>query len=432
MSGINNAMLAGVSGLSANSAALASISDDIANVNTVGYKANNVQFSDMVTNTAGVSYPSGGVQAVNTQEVTVQGVMQSASAPTDLGISGNGFFVTSQGASAISGTNTALYTRAGAFTENAQGYLVNSAGLFLQGWPANASGTVATNPSSLASLSPINLSQIISTPVPTTTAGIVGNVDSAQAVSAGAATYAAGGMAAGTTTPDFTMQIPVSDSEGGSQTLQIDMLKTGANTWAAEVVSNPASATTGTHGLIASGTITFNSDGTLNTASPALTSLAVNWSPSMGIANQTISLNLNTLTQDNSTSTLTNVQANGTPTGSLTSVQVSSTGVVSAVFSNGTSRTIAQVALATFPDPDGLTAVNGDAYQASQASGNFTLQVPGSGGSGNIESSNLESSTVDLSAEFTNMITTQRAYSASSKIITTADSMLQDLISIIR
>jgi flagellar hook protein FlgE len=99
MSGINSAMLAGVTGLSANSAALASISDDIANVNTVGYKANDTQFSDLVTETAGSGYAAGGVQALSTQNVSVQGVLQSASSPTDLAISGQGFFVTSQNAS---------------------------------------------------------------------------------------------------------------------------------------------------------------------------------------------------------------------------------------------------------------------------------------------------------------------------------------------
>jgi flagellar hook protein FlgE len=145
-----------------------------------------------------------------------------------------------------------------------------------------------------------------------------------------------------------------------------------------------------------------------------------------------VGLNLSALSQDNATSAVTSIAANGTPTGSLSSVDVSSTGTVTAVFSNGVTRTIAQVAVGTFANPDGLTSVSGDAYQSSTASGAFTLNTAGTGGAGTISPSNLESSTVDLSAEFTNMITVQRAYSASSKIITTADSMLQDLIAIIR
>ena len=553
MSGINSAMLAGVTGLSANSAALASISDDIANVNTVGYKANNTQFSDMVTNTAGSGFSSGGVQAVSMQEITVQGVMQSASSPTDLAISGNGFFVTSQTPGSPSTANSPMFTRAGAFSENSQGYLVNTAGLYLQGWLADSSGNITTDPSNLSLLSPINMSQITSDPVPTTAATLNANLNSSQTVSTGslstdnysaiadsaavnhniAVTYTpdtaaantynvsavdsvtgttytgtvtfngtTGAFASGTgafstgaltlastatipvtsiglstdsaalatynpvsnsmaaytasggtsgVKPDFTMQIPVSDSEGGTQTLQVNFMKTAnANQWYAEVVSVPASsvkAGTGTPaGQIASGIVSFTNTGQLDTANTTLplnlsfgasnatapTSPAVNWGPSLGIGSQKVALDFSALTQDSAPSTVTTINANGTPTGTLSTVQVSSQGMVTAVFSNGTQRTIAQLAIATFANPDGLTAVSGDAYQTSLASGTYNLKTAGTAGAGTISSNNLESSTVDLSAEFTNMITTQRAYSASSKIITTADSMLQDLISIIR
>jgi flagellar hook protein FlgE len=501
MSGINSAMLAGVTGLSANSAALASISDDIANVNTVGYKANDTQFSDLVTETAGSGYAAGGVQALSTQNVSVQGVLQSASSPTDLAISGQGFFVTSQNASSpATAGNTPLFTRAGAFTENSQGYLVNAAGLYLQGWTANASGSVTTDPSNLALLQPINLAQISSTPEPTTQATVDANLESSTAVSQAAtdasnsaanaatitayasissptaaqttayntavaqtaaaysATSATTSMAAYTnsggttgTQPDFTMQIPVSNTEGGTQTVQVDFLKSStANQWYAEVVAVPASSVTVGSGLqagqIATGVVAFNDSGQLDTTNTTLpssltfgasgssapSSTGVNWASSLGIGAQTVGLNLSALSQDNATSAVTSIAANGTPTGSLSSVDVSSTGTVTAVFSNGVTRTIAQVAVGTFANPDGLTSVSGDAYQSSTASGAFTLNTAGTGGAGTISPSNLESSTVDLSAEFTNMITVQRAYSASSKIITTADSMLQDLIAIIR
>ena len=472
MSGINSAMLSGVTGLSANSAALASISDDIANVNTIGYKANDTQFEDMVTNTAGSSYASGGVQAVTTSDVSVQGVMQSAASPTDLAISGQGFFVTAQNPASPSTTNTPLYTRAGAFSENSQGYLVNTAGLYLQGWLADASGNITTDPSNMSLLQPINLSEITADPVPTTSAAVNANLNSAQTVSqasqdaasnptaadAYSATSVSTSMAAytasgGTTgsKPDFTMQIPVSDSEGGTQTLQVDFMKSSTpNQWYAEVVAVPSTGVQTAAGVpagqIASGVVTFTDTGQIDSANTTLPlSLTLgasnagapaagttNWGASLGISNQTVALNFNALTQDSAASTVTSINANGTPTGTLSTVQVSTDGVVTAVFSNGTQRTIAQLAIATFANPDGLTAVSGDAYQASLASGSYNLKTAGTGGAGTISASNLESSTVDLSAEFTDMITTQRAYSASSKIITTADSMLQDLISIIR
>jgi flagellar hook protein FlgE len=474
MSGINSAMNAGVAGLAANSAALASISDDIANVNTVGYKANDVQFSDLVTSSSGVGYASGGVQTVSTSNVTVQGVMQSASSPTDMGISGAGFFVTSQTAASPSATNPALYTQAGAFSTNSQGYLVNSAGLYLEGWPADANGNVTTDPSNQALLAPINISQISTTPVPTTSVSITANLDSSQAVSQAAtdfgtaaadaydptsastsmAAYTASGGTTGTE-PDFTMQIPISNSLGGAQTVQVDFLKSSVpDQYYAEVVAVPASSVTTAAGVpagqIATGVVAFTSSGQLDTANTTLplslafgastaaapTAPAVNWASSLGIGGQTVALDLTGgaggLTQQDVASSVTSVDPNGTPTGSLSSVEVGTNGDVTAVFSNGTTRLIAQVAIATFANPDGLTAVSGDAYQASLQSGTYNLHTAGSGGAGTIDPSNLESSTVDLSTEFTNMITTQRAYSASSKIITTADEMLQDLISIIR
>jgi flagellar hook protein FlgE len=126
------------------------------------------------------------------------------------------------------------------------------------------------------------------------------------------------------------------------------------------------------------------------------------------------------------------VTSNGTTFGNLTSIKIDQNGFVTAVFDNGVTRQIAQVALATVPNADGLTQLSGDAYRISTASGNFTLKAAGTGGSGTISPSSLEASTVDLSTEFTDLITTQQAYSASSKIITTADNMMQDLINVIR
>ena len=163
---------------------------------------------------------------------------------------------------------------------------------------------------------------------------------------------------------------------------------------------------------------------------------AVNWAASLGIDTQTVKFNIasNTggLTQFDSQSVIQSITTNGTAFGNLTNIQIDKNGFVTAVFDNGVTKQIAQVALATFPNPDGLTAVSGDAYRVSQDSGTFNLKQPGTGGAGLLDPSTLEASTVDLSAEFTGLITTQRAYSASSKIITTADQMLQDLLNIIR
>jgi flagellar hook protein FlgE len=160
------------------------------------------------------------------------------------------------------------------------------------------------------------------------------------------------------------------------------------------------------------------------------------WADGLGIDSQDIQIDLANaaggLTQFNSQSVVQSVNTNGTAFGNLTNIEIDDKGYVSAIFDNGVTRRIAQVAIATFSNPDGLKAVNGNAYRVTNESGGFSLKTPGDGGAGSIAPSTLEASTVDLSTEFTGLITTQRAYSACSKIITTADQMLEELLSIKR
>jgi flagellar hook protein FlgE len=198
--------------------------------------------------------------------------------------------------------------------------------------------------------------------------------------------------------------------------------------------------------------VTFNSDGSMNVAGSTLATAlnigassttapaagAVNWATSLGVAASPLTVGLGAtsgssgLTQLDSASVVGSVNTNGAPPGNLSSISVGGNGDVTATFDNGTSRVIAQVALATFPDENGLTPVSGNAYLANPNAGNVSLKVAGTGGAGTLTSSALEASTVDLSTEFTNLIITQRAYTASSKVITAADQMTQDLLSIIR
>jgi flagellar hook protein FlgE len=462
-----SAMLAGVSGLQANSSALAAISDNIANVNTIGYKNNTVEFESLVTNsTTGSTYSAGGVTTSNQQFVTQQGSPNQTSSPTDLAIAGQGMFVTSTAPTALNANSQVLFTRAGSFTTDSAGYLKNAAGLYLMGWAADAQGNISPA-NSLTSLSPINIDALSGAVSATSAASLSGNLDVAQTISSAATAAATTPPSTGAydpttnsmtaydasaTTPtgvkpDFTMQIPVSDSLGGQHTLQVDFLKSStANQWDVEIQATPTSDIPGATppGQIAYGTATFDpATGALTgisltgsvTGTPTTTnaSLDVNWAASLGVTSpQSIDLNLSGLTQYASASSVQQVITNGTTFGNLSSVSVDKAGYVTATFDNGTSRKIAQVAMATFPNEDGLQAVNGNAYQATAASGAYNLKTAGSGGAGTIASSALEASTVDLSSEFTNLIITQRAYTASSKIITTADQMTQDLLAIIR
>jgi flagellar hook protein FlgE len=190
---------------------------------------------------------------------------------------------------------------------------------------------------------------------------------------------------------------------------------------------------------IATGTMTFNADGTLANANSTATpptgdvSVTIPFAAASGLSPQTISLNMGTvgssngITQYDSPSTLTNSSVDGAAYGSLTGVTIGTGGIVTAQYSNGLSQNVYQLPLATFANPDGLNAVTGNAYQASENSGTATINDADANGSGTIQSSSLESSTVDLATEFTNLITTQRAYSAASRIVTTADTMLQTL-----
>jgi flagellar hook protein FlgE len=471
---LNSAVQAGVSGLTANSTALSSISNDIANVDTIGYKGSDVTFASIVANPNGATgFSAGGVSASNQQLVTQQGTTIQTSSSTDLAISGQGLFVTSTTPTAAAAASQVLYTRAGSFTPDANGYLKNSAGLYLQGVPADATGAIPTSGLNIGILQPINVTNVGGAVSPTTVAGLTGTLNSDQAVSAAAlaaSTTPVGAGAYDPTTnsmtaydpttgagvkPDFTMQVPISDSQGGQHTIQVDLLKSATpDQWYAEIQAVPTSDVTGGNvpGQISAGILAFNSDGSLNTAATTLNTTlsfgassaaapvapAVNWASSLGVAAQTVALSLggaggsSGMTQVAGASAVTSTTANGTPFGSLSSIAIAKNGIVTATFTNGVSRAIAEIPLATFPNADGLTAVSGTAYEASNNSGLVSLQAAGAGGTGQLASNSLEASTIDLSSEFTNLIVTQQAYTASSKVITTADQMTQVLLQLIQ
>lgn len=257
--------------------------------------------------------------------------------------------------------------------------------------------------------------------------------------------------------PDFEIQIPLSDSKGGQRTVTLSLLKApGPNQWYAELRAKPGDLANNGNGLISSGIVEFTTDGKLKdtgtlfgTSSPTSISIAKSgtavdplnpnapiWADALGIDTQDVQIDLASaaggLTQYNSQSVVQSVNTNGTAFGNLTNIEVDEDGYVSAIFDNGVTRRIAQVAVATFSNPNGLKGVNGNAYRVTNESGTYSLKAPGSGGAGSLAPSTLEASTVDLSTEFTGLITTQRAYSASSKIITTADQMLEELLNIKR
>jgi flagellar hook protein FlgE len=424
------ALITGVAGLDANSTALSVASANIANVNTVGYKNADAQFSTFLASSFGSADPSSaGVVAKASQSVTTQGLLQTTQSPTDLAISGSGFFIVSP-----NGDSTSLeYTRAGNFTTDSQGNLVNAAGLHLLGWALDTDGNPPTDPSDL---SQINVSGLAGKAEATTTATLQANLQASSTVDS---TYVAGDMTSGTATPAFQRTINVYDSQGGSQPIQLSFIKTGANTWSYEASYQGAAGNiTGTN-PIATGTMSFNSDGSLANADTTATpptndiSITIPWSAASGLTSQAVSFNMGTIggtngfTQFDNPSALTNSTVDGAVFGSVSGLSITADGTVSAQFSNGLSQKVFKLPLATFANPNGLSETSGNAYTVTPQSGTPTVNAASSGGAGDIEADSLEDSTVDLASEFTNLITTQRAYSASARIVTTADQMLQTL-----
>ena len=418
----------GVAGLAANSAALSATSSNIANVNTVGYKEATTNFSTFLNSTGLSGGASAGVTAVIGQDVTNQGLPITTSSPTDLSISGNGFFVVSPSAS----SSVLEYTRAGSFTPDTDGNLVNAAGLYLRGWALDSQGKIPTD---TGNLSLINVSSVLGKAQATDNLGVQANLQASDAI---VSPYTAGDMAAGTVTPDFQRTINVYDSQGGSQPVTMSFVKTGANTWAYEAAYAGSSANLSSANPIHSGTVSFNTDGSLANVDGAATptgsfDLTIPWAAGTGLAAQTVSVSLGTvgstsgLTQFDTASSLNGTTLDGSSFGNVTGVTISKDGTVTAQFSNGLAQDVYKVPVATFANPDGLAQINGNAYAATKASGAANINQANAGSAGGIAAHSLEASTVDLASEFTNLITTQRAYSASARIITTADQMLQQL-----
>jgi flagellar hook protein FlgE len=448
---INSAMLAGASGMRANASALAAISDNIANVNTVGFKRLRNDFTALLnTQNPSTKYSAGGTAARSSAIMTEQGSTVASSVSTHLAVSGGGMFVVRSRSDDATVRDPYYYTRAGQFSPDADGYLQNAAGFYLQGWPVSSQGVVNANPTDLNALEPIRVSGIAGGAEATSSLSLSANLQSSHEVSTAAATYdstdSANNMASGAVTPDFQVPIQVYDSQGGLHMLTFSFLKQGSNTWYAEVhlpADQVVDGAPNVDGQLATGIVSFTPFGQLDAANSTLpTSVTIGmtgaggseWDPSMGLATQTIDLDLGGpgapggLTNYDSDSVLGTSQIDGTPFGSLASVDVDDDGFVTAIFTNGLTRRIYQILLATFGNTDGLIGEQGGVYRLGPDAGALSMRGAGVSGAGSIKSRALESSTVDLAEEFSNLIMTQRAYSASSKIITTADEMLDELI----
>ena len=404
-----------LSGLTATSAALQAISNNLANMNTTGYKAQNASFSDVFYQNLGNSgsgnpIQSGlGVQVDGTSSDLSNGAISTtAGVSSNLALNGSGYFVTQDASGAQN------YTRAGDFGTNTAGQLVTPDGQLVMGFPA-ANGVVNTN----APLQAINVGTGTSGPASASSNfSLTANLDSATAV---------GGSQ--------SSQVKLYDSLGATHLLSVTYTKTGDNTWSysATVPSADIQGGTGTATSVGSGTLTFDSNGALTSPTGSIGSLSMGpLSDGAATFNPTWNLTgasgTGLLTQTASAASTSATTQDGYAAGTLASFAVLADGTVQATFTNEQTRAIGQVAVASFANPEGLSLNGGNLYNVTSASGAAVIGTAGTGGRGVIKGSALEGSNVDVATEFADMIVAQRSYEANAKAITAFDQIEQATI----
>lgn len=411
MSGFSVAL----SGLTADSAALDVIGNNLANLNTTGYKDSELSFSDLLSESvgAGAVQIGGGVSQPTTDREFTQGSINLTGGAYDAAIEGNGFFV-------VTDTNgDTLYTRAGNFQLDANGNLTTSTGQFVQGWSAT-DGVVDTN-GPIGNLT-LNSNALL-TPSATTQMSMDLNLDSNAVVGASSGT--------------FSEPIQVVDSLGTTQTLTVTFTATGPGAWNYEVDIPGAALTSGTPGTpspVATGSIAFDSNGNLiNPAPPGQVPIAIT-----GLADGASDMNINwnlfnadgtpTITQFAQASAASSTSQNGTAASQVTQISLANGGSIIATYSDGSQQVIGQVAMAAISNPDSLISVGQNNFEAGADTAAPVVGTPGTGSRGTVEAGALESSNVDIATEFTNLIVYQNSYQANSKVISTLDQLYQNLL----
>jgi flagellar hook protein FlgE len=413
---IISSLYTGASGLTSHGEALSVVGDNIANADTVGYKRSRANFEDVLAQSVGSGDKDIGLgsRVADVQKILSQGSLLGTGLSTDLAIKGDGFFAVKGTSSGIEGT---FYTRAGQFSLDKDGYLVNNDALKVQGYVVDATGTLVKSVTDLK----VNNSQI--PPVATTAAEIDGNVDSTSTTPT-----AAWDAQNPDTTSNFSTSMTVYDSLGQSHSLTVFYRDNGAGSWnwyALAKGSEVGAATTWSQ--IGTGTLTFDTAGALTAG--ATGSISATFT---GAAAQTITLDQTNVTQYASTSNVSYMDQDGYGSGALSGISIGSDGLVTGTFSNGQKQTVGQVLVADFKAAESLSRTGSNLYIETESSGTALLGEAASGGRGTINAGSLEQSNVDLASEFVDMIAFQRGFQANSKIVTTSDEMLQELIALKR
>jgi flagellar hook protein FlgE len=405
----------GATGLTANGDALGVVGDNIANANTVGFKRSRANFEDMVAN-AGRSdllQIGAGSRIGSVQQMFNQGALVSTNSPTDLALAGEGFFVVQGNAAGVDGT---FYTRAGQFSLDNEGYMTTIQGLKLQGYQADANGNITGTTGSVR-IPPTTLPA-----TPTKTAFISMNLSSTAIAKAGGFDPADPAQSS-----NATSSVSVYDSLGKEHQVTVYYTKTDDTTWTWNAVVDPSELVDPAAPPV-TGTLTFDSTGALQT------SVGSNgpWDFAGATPGQTIDFNFDGSTGNASPSTTNAQSQDGFAAGAVSSISVNETGIITGSFSNGQRRTLGQVEVASFRNSEGLARAGGNLWARTQESGEALIGAAGTAGRGTISSATLEQSNVDIGREFVDLISFQRGFQASSKVVQTADQLYGELVNLIR
>jgi flagellar hook protein FlgE len=405
-----------LSALTADQAAISVTGNNLANLNTDGFKAGQVQFSDLMSEAMGVGSGSQvgmGVGPIQSSALYTQGSLTTTGAPLDAAIQGNGFFVVDN-----PGTNQQLYTRDGSFQLNANGQLETATGQLVQGWSATNGVVNANGPA--ANITIPTGTVIAATPTANVSATI--NLNAQSPV--------------GTT---FSAPMQIYDSLGAAQTATVTFTEAATGSWNYSVALPNSAFTTAPTAPLATGTLTFDGNGNLTspTAAAGPVPIAIT-----GLADGASDMTFNWNLFDSSGNPLVTQYAQASGTGSetqdgsaagqITQVALSNGGLITATYSNGQQATIGQLALASIGNPQSLVSVGNNNLEVSATTAVPVIGAANTGGLGQVVAGSLESSTVDIATEFTNLISLQQAYEANSKIVTTVDQLTQSTISLMQ
>ncbi|MFT3732424.1 MAG: flagellar hook protein FlgE [Hyphomicrobium sp.] len=417
--GLYGVMTTSVSGMSVQSDRMGTVADNIANINTTGYKAASTQFATLIAEGSVAAYVPGSVSTIARRLISQQGDFTYTKSATDLAVSGEGFFVVQSAA------GTPFLTRAGNFVADSNGDLVNAAGFKLLGYNL-LDGSSSSVMNSAAGLQVVSTSGLGLKATPSTSGTFDVNLPADATATASADLPSAN---ASTASYAGKTSIVTYDNLGHQVTLDVYSAKTADNTWEVTVY-DASGATNGgfpysTGSQLATQTLTFDpTDGSLASGGPTL---------SLNIPNgSTLSLDISKMTQLAADYTPQTATANGSPPTAVDRLEISKDGTVTAVYADGSRVDAFKIPLATVASPDNLTSISGNVYATNKESGDLQLGTGNTGGLGAIVSGALESSTVDLASELTTMVQAQRNYTANSKVFQTGTELLDVLVNLVR